>query len=279
MEYIDLTHPFRAAMPVFPGDPSATLTETLHVATDGCADHVVHSGMHVGTHIDAPAHMLTGGTTIDAFPIASMHTRGVVVDARGVAALDMSVFQAAPIERGMTVVVATNWSARFHTDTYFDFAHMPLLTADAAAYLVETGIACIVLDTPTPDVAPFPQHKTLLGAGIYIIENANMTERLIGCGDFECMVVPLPYVADAAPVRVVARVYGKNCVLKPGRYRHYKGGEYIVLSVGKHSETLEPLVVYESCAGHGTWVRPLSMFTESVVVDGVQAQRFERIGE
>jgi kynurenine formamidase len=278
MEYIDLTHPFRDTMPVFPGDPSATLTETLHVVTDGCADHLVHSGMHVGTHIDAPAHMLAGGATIDAFPLTATHTRGVVIDAQAAPVLTRDVFAHASIEKGMTVVVATGWSARFRTDTYFDFTRMPLLTAEAATYLVERAITCLVLDTPTPDVAPFPQHKILLNAGIYIVENAHATERLIGKGGFECVIVPSAFVADAAPVRMYARIFGRADV-PLGRYRHYKGGEYIVKSIAKHSETLEPLVVYESSEGHGTWVRPLSMFAETMLVDGVPVRRFERIGE
>ncbi len=278
MRFIDLSHPFTSAMPVFPGDPAATLTEMLHVATDGCADHLIHSGMHVGTHIDAPAHMLSGGTTIDRFPLTQMHTRGVVVDARNDTSLSRDVFERAAIEKGMTVVVATGWSARFHTDTYFEFADMPLLTTDAAAYLVEQSIACLSLDTPTPDIAPYPVHKILLNAGIYIIENVREPERLIGLGAFECMTAPAAFVADAAPVRLCARVFETGDV-PLGRYRHYKGGEYIVKSIAQHSETLEPLVVYESCGGHGTWVRPLSMFAETIVIEGVKVQRFVRIGE
>ncbi|MFN7732651.1 MAG: DUF1653 domain-containing protein [Pirellula sp.] len=63
-----------------------------------------------------------------------------------------------------------------------------------------------------------------------------------------------------------------------GRYRHYKGKEYTVLGVAKHSETQELLVVYRPEYGErGWWVRPLSMFCESVLVDGRSVPRFERI--
>jgi hypothetical protein len=52
---------------------------------------------------------------------------------------------------------------------------------------------------------------------------------------------------------------------RPGRYRHYKGGEYQVLAIARHSETLEPLVVYQALYGErGLWVRPAAMFTEPV---------------
>lgn len=64
--------------------------------------------------------------------------------------------------------------------------------------------------------------------------------------------------------------------LQPGRYRHYKGPEYQVLGIARHSETEEPLVVYRALYGEfGLWVRPLAMFLESVTIDGVTQSRFE----
>jgi hypothetical protein len=64
-------------------------------------------------------------------------------------------------------------------------------------------------------------------------------------------------------------------VIAPGRYRHYKGGEYEVLFEARHSETEEWLVVYRTLYGdRGYWVRPREMFLETVVVDGVEQPRF-----
>ena len=66
--------------------------------------------------------------------------------------------------------------------------------------------------------------------------------------------------------------------LPTGRYRHYKQLDYEVLSVVRHSETLEPLVLYKALYGEqGLWVRPFAMFTEVVVVNGVSRVRFEKI--
>jgi hypothetical protein len=63
----------------------------------------------------------------------------------------------------------------------------------------------------------------------------------------------------------------------PGRYRHYKGGEYEVIGVARHSETLEPLVVYRPLYGAaGLWVRPHAMFFGTVTVDGETWPRFKR---
>ena len=68
----------------------------------------------------------------------------------------------------------------------------------------------------------------------------------------------------------------KDCEITPGRYRHYKGGEYQVIGVALHSETEEQLVVYRPLYGEGAlWVRPLGMFLETVEVDGSPVPRFK----
>ena len=69
-------------------------------------------------------------------------------------------------------------------------------------------------------------------------------------------------------------------VIHPGRYRHYKGNEYKVIGIARHSETEEELVVYRKLYGDcSLWVRPLGMFMENVVVNGVEVKRFEWLGE
>jgi len=67
--------------------------------------------------------------------------------------------------------------------------------------------------------------------------------------------------------------------ITPGRYRHYKGNEYTVLGVARHSETLEELVVYRQEYGdRGLWVRPAAMFAEMVDVKGLIVPRFAFLG-
>lgn len=68
--------------------------------------------------------------------------------------------------------------------------------------------------------------------------------------------------------------------IRPGRYRHFKGNEYQVIGVAKHSETLELMVVYRALYGEqGLWVRPASMWNEMVEREGKTFQRFTYIGE
>ena len=68
--------------------------------------------------------------------------------------------------------------------------------------------------------------------------------------------------------------------IRPGRYRHFKGGEYEVLATAIHSETLEPMVVYRALYGEGgLWVRPAAMFLETVQRDGKTVPRFSYLGK
>ena len=64
----------------------------------------------------------------------------------------------------------------------------------------------------------------------------------------------------------------------PGRYRHFKGNEYEVLTIARHSETTEPMVVYKALYGEGgVWVRPADMWNETVTREGVTYKRFTKI--
>ncbi len=68
--------------------------------------------------------------------------------------------------------------------------------------------------------------------------------------------------------------------LELGLYKHYKGNIYEVVSIAKHSETLEELVVYKATyqpEGENLWVRPLTMFMETLVVEGTEVKRFEKV--
>lgn len=68
--------------------------------------------------------------------------------------------------------------------------------------------------------------------------------------------------------------------IRPGKYRHFKGNEYEVIGVANHSETLEPMVVYRALYGEGgLWVRPASMWDETIERDGKKYKRFTFIDE
>ena len=68
-------------------------------------------------------------------------------------------------------------------------------------------------------------------------------------------------------------------LLQPGLYRHFKGNNYELLFLARHSETMEPMVVYRALYGdYGAWVRPASMWEEPVIQDGTEVPRFTYLG-
>ena len=72
----------------------------------------------------------------------------------------------------------------------------------------------------------------------------------------------------------------ENLPIQPGLYEHYKGKQYKVIGVAKHSETIEEMVVYRALYGdHDLWARPLTMFLEEVEINGERAPRFKYVGD
>ena len=202
MPLIDLTHTFGPNMPNYPGDPAPTLEQIAHIGPDQLNMYCLCSGTHVGTHMDAPLHMIVGGRFICDVPAESCFGRGRLIDARGRNAITPDLLAPADVESGDIVLVLTGWYHRFSDPAYYrDF---PEVTPEFARALVNAGASIIGLDTPSPDRSPFEVHKILLSAPVLIIENLTNLEPLVGIGPFDIVALPAKLQADAAPVRVMA---------------------------------------------------------------------------
>ncbi len=90
---IDLTHIFTDDMPVYPGDDCSKLYQSNFIKDGGVSDHTIKSGMHVGTHMDAPLHMVEGGALICDFPVDKFQNNGVLIDARDVDIIDTPILE------------------------------------------------------------------------------------------------------------------------------------------------------------------------------------------
>ncbi len=202
MRYIDLTHTFTDNMPVYPGDPKSELKKIADLKKQGFVDHQLNTGLHVGTHIDAPMHMLENGETISSIPLQNFFGKGKLIDVRGHLSIEAEVLSSIYLEKGDIVLFFTGFSEKFHQDEYYD--KFPELTQEAAKVLVKAGVSIIGLDTPSPDRPPFETHKILLGGNILIIENLTNLDKLIDIKNFEIIALPAKFSAEAAPVRVIA---------------------------------------------------------------------------
>lgn len=203
MRFVDLSHKITNNMPVYPGDAPLTLSQTRFIAKDGVAQYKLESAMHVGTHIDAPLHMIEKGKMISDFPISKFIGPGVVIDARGKKQIDASLLEKVALKEGDIVIVVTGWYKKFGSEDYFN--QTPLVTTEFAEKLIQFKPSILGLDTPGPDEEPFHIHKILLDREIFIIENLTNTDELLG-EKCEIMAVPLNIAADASLARVIARI-------------------------------------------------------------------------
>jgi kynurenine formamidase len=191
-------------MPVYPGDPPVKLEQVAPVGSDGFCDHCLTSAGHVGTHMDAPMHIVDGGAGIAAFPPEKFIGRGVLVDARKAASIGEGLLLDVALKPGDIVLVWTGHDARYREADYF--TSFPQFTEAFARQLAGAGVAVVSMDTPSPDTAPYAIHKILLGRDVMIVENLTNLGALETAGDFEVSALPAKFEWDAAPVRVVAKV-------------------------------------------------------------------------
>lgn len=189
-------------MPSYPGDPAPTLTPSSTLQKEGYADHLILSTMHVGTHIDAPMHMISGGKSLPDIPIEKFFGRGVLLDVRGRQFIDADAIKGIELQAGDIVLLLTGWSQRYRTADYFD--NYPNITETLAQRFIHAKIGMIGLDAPSPDRPPFGVHKLLLAHEILIAENLTNLEALLGVQRFEIIALPVKFAADAGLARVAA---------------------------------------------------------------------------
>lgn len=205
MKIIDLTHTFTDNMPVYPGDPKATLEQVAFIDKDTFNDHKITTVMHVGTHMDAPLHMIPGGKTMNEISPDKFIGKGVIIDVRGKNKINASVLENVQIEEGYVILLFTGFGSKYRTEDYFK--DYPELTEDFANKMVELKVKIVGMDMLGPDLdKPWATHKILLGNEILILENLDNLDQLLDVTNFEVIALPVKLKADAAPVRVLARI-------------------------------------------------------------------------
>lgn len=203
MTYLDLTHTFMAQMPVYPGDTPPVLKQEGDFASDLCIHFELTSSMHVGTHVDAPLHMLAGGKKLSDFPVEHFIGKGFLLDGRGVALVDVNLLEGIDLQGAEMLLVHTGWSRKFRDADYYE--GFPVLTNAFAEKVASLGLKMVILDTPSPDTAPYEVHKILLAADVLIVENATNFEYLEG-KSFKIFALPPKFDWEGAPIRVVAEL-------------------------------------------------------------------------
>ena len=202
MRIIDLSHRLGETTPLYPGDTPLTLEQTKTFARDNYTAFCLRSGLHAGTHIDMPMHMVPDGRFACDYDPALFVGEGLLLDARGENPVRMKPeYRALPLE-GRIVLLWTG--SRFGQEDYF--TAYPEMDMELAQFLLDSGIKMLGVDAPAPDKMPFPAHKLLLGNGIFILENVANLQELQGIDSFTVAALPLKIAAEASLVRAVALV-------------------------------------------------------------------------
>lgn len=208
---IDLTHTITPDMPMYPNADGPSLLATSTFTRTGYRAARLSMDSHTGTHMDAPAHMLQNGSTLEVLPVSQFCGRAVVVDVSNFApgsviTPDFLKEQNDRIRSADFVLFYTGWEKKWGTEEYFEDT-FPVPTEAAAKHLVSCGLKGVGTDALSVDTLRDPDflaHKALLGGGLVILENLCL-KKVANRKEFMLFALPLKFQdADAAPIRAVA---------------------------------------------------------------------------
>jgi arylformamidase len=211
MQIYDVSVPLSAATPTYPGDPGIEIKQWKALAHGDAANvSVLHFGVHSGTHVDAPAHFIEGGTKVNALPLEILVGEAEVVEVdEHIKVIDESFIAANCIRGSQRVLFKTrnssfwnNLEEGFRVDyTYIDTA--------GARQLVNSGITLVGVDYLSVEqfgTEQYETHRILLSNEIVILEGLDL--RKVAAGSYELICLPLKVAGgsgDGAPARTILR--------------------------------------------------------------------------
>jgi arylformamidase len=196
---IDISRPIGPDTPVWPGDPPVVVERVARVeAGDPAEVSRLQLGTHTGTHVDPPAHFLPGGVTVDQLPLDVLVGPAVVADLTGVPSIDPGALESLGLPAGtVRLLLKTGREAG-------GIAGGGALSSEGARWLVDRGVLLVGADTLSvePGTDAYPVHRTLLGAGVVIVEGLDLAS--VAAGPYQLVCLPLRITGgDGAPARAV----------------------------------------------------------------------------
>ena len=205
-KWIDVTMPLSAALPGYPDDPGFEMTALQSIAEGApYTSSRIALGTHTGTHVDAPAHFLAGGATVEQLPVDILMGKCRVVEVSDRERIDRAQLEDLDLRDDIRILLKTRMSGQLRNPEFQrDYV---FLTPDAATYLVQAGLKLVGVDYLSIEEfgsRDFPAHRTLLGAGVVVVEGLDLS--LVEPGDYDLACLPLPLAGgDGAPARVVLK--------------------------------------------------------------------------
>lgn len=219
---IDLTQTLKEGIPDWDGCCGFQFEEVLYEEV-GISVQSVSMPLGIGTHMDAPKHMIKGAKDIASIELNKLIAPAIVMDVREVAHAEyfltvneIKIFENkyGDIPKGALFLLLTGWSqfwedpSKYRNEDNDGHKNFPGFSEDTAHYLVDKGVVGIGLDTLSPDGShpDFPVHKAILGADKYILENLCNLEQLPPVGA-KVMAFPMKVGGGSeSPVRIIAEV-------------------------------------------------------------------------
>ena len=209
MKVTDLTHSIHSDMPVFPGTKQPIFEKACTFEKDSFQETEINMYSHVGTHIDAPAHMLRNGPCLDYFSVEHFIGDATILDFSDGKAQVIDVDSLKPYEEKIKnvefIIIKTGWSKYWGNKKYYeDFS---FLSEESAQWLSQFNLKGIGIDALSIDgieSTTFAIHKILMSKNIIIIENLTNLDS-ISKEYFILSIMPLKYKnADGSPVRAIS---------------------------------------------------------------------------
>ncbi|MFN8208504.1 MAG: cyclase family protein [Bacteroidales bacterium] len=205
---IDLSHPIRNGMPVYPGTEEPLLERPFTIEEHGFREARIRMVSHTGTHMDSPAHMIARGKTLDEYPAGYFIGKAICLPlCEGTPAIKPETIHLLEMVEPDFILFRTGWSKFWGKNEYL--GKFPLPDRQSINWITKHGVRGIGIDAISVDpvgAAEFPNHIQLLGAGLVIVENLTNLENLPEDSfTFSCLPLPMEH-ADGSPVRAVAIV-------------------------------------------------------------------------
>ncbi|MEP6569109.1 MAG: cyclase family protein [Acidobacteriota bacterium] len=211
MRTYDVSVPLSAGTPTYPGDPGIEIKQWQRLANGDVANvSLINFGVHSGTHVDAPAHFIEGGTKVDSLSLDSLVGEAEVVEvAEHVGVIDES-FVAASCPSGSQRILFKTRNSAFWNNPEAGFREDYVYIDPAAArWLVEAGVKLVGIDYLSVErfkSNSFQTHLAFLSRSVVIIEGLDL--RAVPGGRYELFCLPLKIAGgsgDGAPARVILR--------------------------------------------------------------------------
>ncbi|HYD91515.1 MAG TPA: cyclase family protein [Flavobacterium sp.] len=216
---LDLTHPVSPEIPSWNGESGFEISIKLDYQNCTQPDlfriQKIESNAGIGTHIDAPAHVIPGGRTVDQLTIEELFAACVVIDVRSEAGEDYIITpdviekfeeRNGEIKPKSFVIFYTGWDKYWsEREKYHNNHRFPSIDPKVAEILLKRDIAGLGTDTLSPDTgaAGFPVHRAMLGANKFIVENIANAKLLPSTGS-KILALPMNITGGTeAPIRLI----------------------------------------------------------------------------